>query len=169
MKRLTAILLVLLLMIPCAHAEETIVTQTDMTGSWADAWSQRAMLEIERDDAEYVARVHWSNNAFEFVQWEMKGEFVNGVLETENCTKTIHSYAEDGTESIEILYENEKGALTYANGTITWTDSEGMGAECRFERMPAEEDLPAEESDSNINTLIALMIVLIQWAAGYAA
>ena len=158
MNRLTALLLMILLLISCAHAETASVPQTDMTGVWADAWSQRAVLEIERDGSEYVARVHWSNSAFEYVQWEMTGSFEDGMLETENCIKTLHSYAGDGSEQIEVLYENEKAALTYRDGAITWTDPEGMGAECRFERLESE----AESSSLSLSSLGYLFVFAVQ-------
>ncbi len=107
----------------------------DLTGFWMDSWSQRAHMDLTQENGEYTAVIHWAGSAFEHVEWRMSGTFDEyGVLTSDNCTKSLHSFDEEGSESVEILYENEKAALICLDGVITWQDAEGMGAECRFIR-----------------------------------
>lgn len=110
-----------------------------LPGYWMDSWSQRAHMELKLEGETYTARIHWANSAFDFVQWDMSGTLEDGVISCGNCVKSLHSYdTETETQSVEILYENQPSELILENGVLRWTDIEGMGAECRFERVPDE-------------------------------
>ena len=115
---------------------EPVEAPVDLSGYWMDSWSQRAHMDLTFDGDTCTAVIHWANSAFDHVEWRMSGAFSGGVLEADNCTKTLHSYDENGVETIEVLYENQPAALTYSDGVFFWQDIEQMGSECRFERLP---------------------------------
>lgn len=140
MKRLISIILMIILLTSCAQAESHIENPHTMSGYWLDAWSGRANLTLTYADEKYRAVIRWANSAFETIQWEMTGQFTDGVLRAADCAKYSLFYAEDGTQEKIVHYENEDAALTLTDGVIAWSDPESMGAECRFERY-AEIDL----------------------------
>ena len=106
------------------------------SGYWMDSWSRRAHMDLTYEKDTCTAVIHWAVSAFEHVEWRMTGTFIGGVLQADDCTKTLHTYDENGAETVEILYENQPAALTYTGGVITWQDVEEMGSECRFELLP---------------------------------
>ena len=166
-KRLTSLLLALLILIaPSAMASESLLPEP---GFWMDSWSQRASLELTRSGDEYTARIHWAGSAFEFYQWEMTGQFSDGVLTVDNCKKTHHSYLEDGAELVSNLYDSGKASLTYSNGIITWQDeTEGMGAECRFELYSLDGAPDVKPEPYTPPTLFGILMTIAEWMLTHA-
>ena len=136
-KKLISVLLALFLcLMMTAQADETLPTDNplDMTGYWLDSWSGRAHITITFDGENHNALIHWANSAFDSVEWTLKGRFENGVLTDSSSVKRYVAYSESGVREETVIYADRPASLTLSEGALLWTDSEGMGADCRFTR-----------------------------------
>ena len=136
-KKLISVLLALFLgLMMTAQADESLPSDNplEMTGYWLDSWSGRAHIAITFDGEAHKAVIHWANSAFDSIEWTLKGRFENGSLTDENSVKRYVAYDENGAREETVLYAGQPASLTLSEGALLWTDSEGMGAECRFER-----------------------------------
>lgn len=138
MKKLIAVLMMILLLTAFACAEEDGQNPVmNLIGIYEDETSQRAWMQIMTDgDKGGVVEIHWASSAFETTIWTFSGVFdtEDNTLPYENCVKTDYIYDEDGNETAEVLYENGTGRLTVnEDWSILWTDDvEDTGAECVF-------------------------------------
>lgn len=133
-KKLISVFLALFLCLTTTAQAAPAESPLEMTGCWMDSWSGRARITITFDGEEHTALIHWGSSAFDSVEWTITGRFENGVLTDENSVKRYVACDENGVREETVLYAGQTSSLTLADGALLWTDSEGMGAECRFER-----------------------------------
>lgn len=136
LRKLISILLVFLFSMPLTVQAESVSDPMEVTGCWLDSWSGRAQLTITFDGKQHKAVIRWADSASAHLEWTITGLFENGILKDENSMKRYVAYDENRNEDATILYADAPAALTLTGSAITWTDSESMGAECRFERYP---------------------------------
>ena len=112
----------------------------DISGLYADSVSQRAMLTAVANNADNMFfTVTWGNSAFDTVEWTMTvTEAEDGLLVYSDCTESHVSYAEDGTETREVNYENGEGYFSFdaENGKLLWNGAADENCkECVFEKL----------------------------------
>lgn len=111
--------------------------QTNLSGSWNDKFSQRAVMDISGGkDGVYQVHVHWGSTAFESDNWVMTATFneENGELTYRNCTRTTDTFSEDGKDqTTDVKYKNGTGKFLYKNGELRWqSDNDSDVNECVF-------------------------------------
>ncbi len=112
-----------------SSAAETAEDEDVYAGTYVEEVAGRGVITITNAGGNvYNVSVSWPSSAFETSYWEMSGEF-NGraVLNYDNCKKTTVTYAEDGSSTEEIVYENGTGYLQMADRdadtiTVNWSD-----------------------------------------------
>ena len=107
--------------------------EMDLTGSWDDEVSQRASMEVARnDDGSYEIRVHWGSSARETAVWEIHGTYdeAAGMLSYEDGEFTIHTWEDQNKETISGK-EITKGAFMKEGSKLRWSDSQNS-EDCVF-------------------------------------
>ena len=137
----------------------------EVSGTFADSIAGRGTIEITGTPALYTVSVRWPNSAFAFSSWSFAGVFdANGVMRYTNAVKTVATFDDNGMESIDTVYTNGAGTLTYfpSSDTLFWDD--GHGTDGTFVRAVAPipsvtpavnewtetEDLDAAIADSGV-------------------
>lgn len=140
-----------------APTEETFPDPVDkldpsaVVGQYADLTSQRAELTITFDDDTelYTFQVSWANSAFETAVWTMHCADA-GVVQFPytDCVYKLITYAEDGTVTEAIQYENGTGYFTYDYARFLWDGAaEDSCKACVFEQLPPMPDMPPQKGD----------------------
>ena len=119
--------------------EKTEAKKTDLTGSWSDSFSQRAVMDITGGkNGVYQIHVHWGSTAFESDNWTMTGTFdeAAGVLSYKDCTCSTVTLDENGNnEKTVVKYKNGSGKFLYKNGELRWqADNDTDVNSCVFSR-----------------------------------
>lgn len=123
---------------PAEEPQETPAEETfsadDMIGVWADNVAGRATIEIQpaEEEGRYAILISWGNSAFETYLWSMTAEpTADNELYYNDCTHTIVTFAEDGTEeNTEEVYTGGHGQLVLlSTNEIMWTDDIENAAE----------------------------------------
>ena len=110
----------------------------NIVGPYQDRVSQRVAMDIEpgADDTALIS-IWWGNSAAETYIWLMSGTFdaETGLIPYADGTLEIHSWDENGTETVTTVYENGTGVFTVQpDYTILWQDDmENAGESCVFE------------------------------------
>ena len=105
--------------------QESAVEDVDLSGSWQDEISQRASMDVTKnDDGSYDILVHWGGSAFETAIWEIHGTYdvAAGELLYADGKYSIHTFEEDGTETIS-SEETTNGGFIMEDGKLRWKDS----------------------------------------------
>lgn len=105
--------------------QESTVEDVDLSGSWQDEISQRASMDVTKnDDGSYDILVHWGGSAFETAIWEIHGTYdvAAGELLYADGKYSIHTFEEDGTETIS-SEETTNGGFIMEDGKLRWKDS----------------------------------------------
>lgn len=105
--------------------QESAVEDVDLSGSWQDEISQRASMDVTKnDDGSYDILVHWGGSAFETAIWEIHGTYdgAAGELLYNDGKYSIHTFDEDGTETIS-SEETTNGGFIMEDGKLRWKDS----------------------------------------------
>ena len=114
-------------------AEETF-SADEMIGTWAEKVAGRATITIEpaEEAGRYAVQISWGSSAFETYLWSMTAEpTADNVLYYNDCTHTIVTFAEDGTEeNTEEVYTGGHGQFELlSTNEIMWTDDIENAAE----------------------------------------
>ena len=99
--------------------------EMDLAGSWEDEISQRAGMDIVRnDDGSYDIRVHWGGSATETAIWEIHGTYdeVSGMLSYEDGRYSILTLDENKNETIS-GEEKTSGTFMKEGDKLRWKDS----------------------------------------------
>ena len=105
--------------------QESAVEDVDLSGSWQDEISQRASMDVTKnDDGSYDILVHWGGSASETAIWEIHGTYdgAAGELLYNDGKYSIHTFDEDGTETIS-SEETTNGGFIMEDGKLRWKDS----------------------------------------------
>ena len=110
-----------------------------LPGEYQDATSQRAVMTVtdNGDDTVHIL-VHWSSSADEYNQWEMNGKLgEDGLLYYSDCTESVITTAEDGTETVNDITVNGIGFFSPAeDGTLYWNGADDESCiDCAFEKV----------------------------------
>lgn len=108
-------------------ASDDVTDDNDISGSWQDDVSKRAMMDVQKQgDGSYNVVINWGGSAFETATWEFNGKLIGGVIEYDDCHYGIYTYDEDGNVSVSDE-QTTKGSLTLEGEHLRWKDS--MNAE----------------------------------------
>lgn len=117
----------------------------NLIGFYMDDNSQRASMFIETMDVDGAAvEIRWASSAFEDTTWKFTGRYdtENGWILYSDCVMTNSTYADDGTMTSEVVYENGMGALLIADDySIVWVDCEqnaGEGSHFVYSELAGE-------------------------------
>lgn len=116
----------------------------DFYGNWQDETSQRAVMSIapaaSYGDAE--VQINWGSGAQAMTVWTICAAHDEAArsLYYANGEMAQITWADDGTDSTEILYNDGEGAFNFnEDGTLTWVDKkENAGEGSRFVRITPE-------------------------------
>ena len=108
-----------------AAGEQPAADAEDLSGSWQDEISQRASMDVTRnDDGSYTFLVHWGSSATEASIWEITGAFdESGTLSYENGEYGVYTFDDSGSETVSDE-ETTQGSFTLENGKLRWQDSQ---------------------------------------------
>ena len=123
---------------PGMNGDELAAYYAGLAGSYADSYSQRAMMEVEAGTDSIKIVVHWANSAAEFVRWTMNASRAeDGLLYYTDCLCETVSTDENGVESVTEEYSGGSGYFGENEGVLFWNGAEDESCrECRFEKMP---------------------------------
>ncbi len=112
-------------------------TADDLIGRWAEKMAGRGVITVEAGDKEgtYAIKIDWSNSAFDGEHWEMVGVAGNGAeIRYENGVHATRTYAEDGTYTEVVHYENGTGTfiLNSVNEIMWQDDIDNVAEDCVF-------------------------------------
>ena len=99
--------------------------EMDLSGSWQDEVSQRASMDVTKNqDGSYSIVVSWANGASETVIWQITGTYdeASGMLSYNNGVYTVHTWDEEGAETVSEP-ETTKGAFMKEGDKLRWQDS----------------------------------------------
>jgi len=145
MKKLLALLLVLLLAVPCAMAEdeelEDAVEMPEAAAVFEGIWAcDRASMEIIWEEEGFRVLITWGSSATEMTEWEYNcfyhEEDHSVVSVMNNGTKTDFLYDENGEiVSSDIAYEDGEATFTLdEENHLIWKDAkEDAGKDMLFE------------------------------------
>jgi len=105
------------------------------SGEYADSFSQRAVLTAVSNGDSLSIQVNWGSSAMENTCWTMTAKvYEDGLLSYYDCTKTEIVFAEDGSETDTIIYENGSGFFNPSdNAILQWGGAEEEDCqECIF-------------------------------------
>ena len=118
----------------------------NLIGGYMDKLSERASMVIScvgEDEADIT--ITWANSASETVVWHMSGHYdiEAGLIEYEDCVKTVETYDANGNCTCETVYENGTGTLFVSEDwNILWQDDQNEevnGVVCEFEFVGSTE------------------------------
>ena len=104
---------------------QDFIGEMDLAGSWEDEISQRAGMDIVRnDDGSYDIRVHWGGSATETAIWEIHGTYdeKSGMLSYDDGKYSIHTWDENDNETISDE-EKTSGSFMKEGDKLRWKDS----------------------------------------------
>ena len=106
--------------------------------------SDRCTITTEAiDDSTMKISVHWASSAAEADEWEMSGMFDPDTMRVNysDCTHKRVVYAEDGTSTETLLYENGYGRIQFVDqNTLIWQDEQDNAASgMEFTNLPPAE------------------------------
>jgi len=111
-------------------------TPDSLIGSWAEKIAGRGNIEIEKvSDEKYTIQVNWGNGAAEMYVWTMTASpAASNILQYTDCRHSIITFAEDGTDTENLVYENGSGSFTLlSTNELTWQDDmEQAGEDALF-------------------------------------
>ena len=111
-------------------------TPDSMIGTWSEKTAGRGNIVIEKtSDDRYNIQVNWGNGAEEMYVWTMTASPVeSNVLHYDDCSHSIIVFAEDGSDSETLVYENGSGEFTLlSTNELLWQDDvEGAGQDTLF-------------------------------------
>ena len=91
--------------------------------------------------------IHWASSAAEADEWEMTGMFDPDTMRVNysDCTHKRVVFAEDGTSTETVIYENGYGRIQFADkNTLIWQDEQDNAASgMEFTNLPPVQD-PSE-------------------------
>ena len=124
----------------------------NLVGDYMDRVSQRAGMTVEcSGETDAYVEIFWANDASELVLWVFTGTFdtETNTIPYTGCVKSVLTYAEDGTETEEVVYEDGVGTLTVGeDGIIYWAnETEPDLPACEFEYFGYTVNEEAEEYD----------------------
>ena len=125
---------------PSAPADESTRPNyggSEYLGKWVDTWSQRATMEIEKNDGYYGVTIRWSNGASETHVWRMWAvDAEGGSLFSTNCEKTVEYCDEYGNSTVYVIYTEGEATIYIYDGYLYWNDyTEDAGQNCCFEKV----------------------------------
>ena len=101
------------------------VGEMDLAGSWDDEVSQRASMDVTRnDDGSYDILVHWGSGATETSFWQIHGTYdeTSGMLSYEDGAYSVHIWDENDNETVTDE-KTTKGAFMKEGEKLRWSDS----------------------------------------------
>lgn len=109
-----------------------------LVGEYQDCYSQRAVATVTGNGGDGVEiTVSWGSSAFETEEWTMtakRGE--DGLLYYTDCSHIVTTTAEDGTESVDIIYAYGEGFFGENEGVLYWNGAADENCQnCVFEKM----------------------------------
>ena len=106
-------------------ALKDFVGEMDLEGSWEDEISQRATMDVKKnDDGTYTFLVHWGGGATEAAIWEITGTYdeESGMLSYEDGKYQVVQLDEEEGETI-LEEDTTKGSFLKEGDKLKWTDS----------------------------------------------
>ena len=110
--------------------------EMELAGNWQDEISQRASMVIaENGDGSCDIKVTWGSSAFETSIWQIHGAYdtVSGMLSYEDGVYTVHTFDEQGNETVSDE-ETTEGAFLKEGDKLRWNDSKAV-SDCLFVRV----------------------------------
>ena len=111
-------------------------TPDDLIGAWSEKIAGRGYVSIERvSESQYSIQVNWGNGASEMHVWTMSASPAgSNVLHYEDCRHSIINFAEDGSDTETLVYENGTGEFTLlSTNELMWQDDvENAGQDTLF-------------------------------------
>ena len=108
-----------------AEVLDEIAGPLDLSGSWEDEVSKRAVMSAARKkDGSYVITVSWGGSATEAAVWEIEGNYdeASGMLTYENARHYTHVVDAEGNESTKDE-TTTNGAFMKEGEKVRWKDS----------------------------------------------
>lgn len=108
-----------------ASVLQDFVGEMDLAGTWADEVSQRASMDVTRnDDGSYFIVVHWGSGATEVSIWEIHGNYneTSGMLSYEDGAYSVHTWDENDNETVSDK-QTTNGAFMKEGDKLRWSDS----------------------------------------------
>ena len=108
---------------------------TDFSGTYTESIAGRGVITIKNVyDMNYSIEVKWSGSASDLAEWKMNGTFdSNGNMTYKDCTKTLYTYASDGSSTSKTIYSDGTGTIKIADGKLSWDDKkEGIAKDSTF-------------------------------------
>lgn len=107
-------------------------TPDSLTGIWAEKIAGRGTIDIQKSSDElYQVQINWSNGAAEMYVWTMSASPAgSNVLCYDDCRHSIISFAEDGSDTEALVYENGSGEFTLlSTNELMWQDDVEQAAQ----------------------------------------
>lgn len=110
---------------------------SEYLGTWQDTWSQRATMEIGKNNGYYEIVIKWPSGANETTVWMMWGvDGEGGSIFCDYSEKTIKYYDEYGNSDVYSVYMGGQATLYIYDGYLYWEDHmEDAGSNCCFEKV----------------------------------
>lgn len=108
-----------------AEVLDEIAGPLDLSGSWEDEVSKRAVMSAARKkDGSYVITVSWGGSATEAAVWEIEGNYdeASGMLTYENARHYTHVVDAEGNERTKDE-TTTNGAFMKEGEKVRWKDS----------------------------------------------
>ena len=108
-----------------AEVLDEIAGPLDLSGSWEDEVSKRAVMSAARKkEGSYVITVSWGGSATEAAAWEIEGHYdeASGMLTYENARHYTHVVDAEGNESTKDE-TTTNGAFMKEGEKVRWKDS----------------------------------------------
>lgn len=158
MKKLTAIILVLVLALGCAALADE-VAMPEAAGDFEGVWQcDRATVAVYWEEEGFKVQITWGSSAWEHTEWQYScyyhGEDNTLVAVPFGICKE-YVYGEDGelVSATEVYNDGEAVFSLDAEGYLIWQDlKENAGEGMRFEKLP---EVPAVFSFATIGEAMA--------------
>ena len=126
---------------PAEEIPEADRTTANLAGTYS---CDRCTIVAEAlDETTMKFSVHWGSSAWEASEWEMTGMFDPDTLRVNysDCTRKTVVFAEDGTATETVEYENGYGRIQFYDlHTFGWQDEQdNAGAGMEFTNLPPAE------------------------------
>lgn len=100
-------------------------TPDSLVGTWAEKIAGRGTIVIEKEaDDLFRVQINWGNSASEMYVWTMTASpAASNILHYDDCWHSIITFAEDGSDSETLVYENGTGEFTLlSTNELMWQD-----------------------------------------------
>ena len=158
MKKLTAIILALVLALGCAALADE-AEMPEAAGDFEGVWQcDRATVAVYWEEEGFKVQITWGSSAWDHTEWQYScyyhGED-NTVVAVPFGTRDEYVYGEDGelVSATEVYNDGEAVFSLDAEGYLIWQDlKENAGEGMRFEKLP---EVPAVFSFATIGDAMA--------------